>query len=198
MLTTTFYVYIPLDDDNDVGNNRWHINDDELFSDLVNQVTTKSDGELAHIVDEENQWVCVCVILPQLHLMCSNNGVVLLQPMKGTNPYLWSVVSITPFILACPPHLFQPFFWIALFTSSILSPPPSVTVYLRINCLCCTHYPLPLPARNAIHLGVFHTLDPTASAARLFYPRHMPASAAVYRKKWNMVEFLETLRCMGM
>ena len=53
---TTFDADIPLDDDDDVGNNRRHINNDELLCYLVNQVPTINAGELAYIFDKETQY----------------------------------------------------------------------------------------------------------------------------------------------
>ena len=51
-LTISFDAYIPLDDDDDAGDNMQHINDDDLLYDLVNQVPTTSTGELTYIVYE--------------------------------------------------------------------------------------------------------------------------------------------------
>ena len=55
-LTNVFYADITLENYNDVGNNQRRINDDELLSDPVNQITTTNAGELAYIDDEESQY----------------------------------------------------------------------------------------------------------------------------------------------
>ena len=105
----------------------------------------------------------------------------MLQLQTGTSPDLGSVASITHFILALPPHLFQPFFWIALFNSSILPPPSSVTVRCRITSIYFTHYPHTILALNTIHLNVVHTRQPPAPPSQLCTPLRVPASAAVSR-----------------
>ena len=56
ILTNFFDADIPLDDDDDVGNNWCSINDDEFLSGLFNKFPTKNSGELSYIVDEETQY----------------------------------------------------------------------------------------------------------------------------------------------
>ena len=126
---------------------------------------------------------CVCVCLcnrPTALAMCSNNEVEVFQNCTRTALRSGSVASYN-FILALPPHLIQPFFWIFLFLSSILPPPQSISVCCRITSLCCTRSPSPLPARNSVHLDVVHTRHHPASAAQLCALRRMPASATFYR-----------------
>ena len=55
-LTTNFDADIPLDYNDDVGNNRRNKNYKEFLSDIFNQVTTTNAGELAYIVDEGTQY----------------------------------------------------------------------------------------------------------------------------------------------
>ena len=47
---------IPLNDNDDVGNNWRRINDDELLSGLFNKVPTTNAGELSCIVEKETQY----------------------------------------------------------------------------------------------------------------------------------------------
>ena len=56
VLTKKIDMDIPLDDNNDVGNNHWRINDSELLSDLFNKGPTINSGELAYTFDVENQY----------------------------------------------------------------------------------------------------------------------------------------------
>ena len=65
----------------------------------------------------------VCGIWSPVRAVCPNHDVVGLQTHTGNVQHLGSVTCIRPFILALSPHLFQPFFWIALFPSSILPTP---------------------------------------------------------------------------
>ena len=66
----------------------------------------------------------MCVTGPPVRVVCLNYEVVVFQHWKGNAQYLGSVTSNTTFILALMPQLFQTFFWVALFTPSILPPSP--------------------------------------------------------------------------
>ena len=129
--------------------------------------------------------MCVCVFVcmfhPPVQNVYMNHDVMAFQPRTATNMYLGSVARITPSMLVLPPHLFQTFFWIALFPSSILRPSPSVDVHLRIKYFCCARSSPPLLAHCTVYLDVVQTRQPlplnsAPCTARLHLP---PFSASI-------------------
>ena len=71
-------------------------------------------------------------------------------------------------------------FWIILY--SFLHPTiPHQYPFVIIALLCLIRSPPSIPAWNAVHLDVVHTLPPPAYAARLYSPHRMPAYDIVTR-----------------
>ena len=89
----------------------------------------------------------VCLSWTPVYEVCINHEVLVFQPRTWDSHCLGSVFIVTPFIRVLLPHLFQPFFWIDLFPSFVLPPPPSVTARRCITSICCTCSPPLLPAQ---------------------------------------------------
>ena len=119
----------------------------------------------------------LCVNRTPVRVVYLNHEVVVLQPRSVNTTHLGSVTIVTTFILTSPAPLVLTVSGYLCYL--LLLPPPHNNIFFIIIPLCSTRYPPPLPAQNSVHLNVSHSCHPPASAACLYAPRHMPASAAI-------------------
>ena len=128
------------------------------------------------------QYMFLLLFWPPFHVVCPNNELVVFQPQTGTATDLVPVAIIITLILDSSYHIcFNIYPWIIpCFPLPYPPPPPLVTVRSRITSICCTGYPSPLPAQNAVHLDINHTRHLPASYARLCALHRVPSSFDVY------------------